>query len=71
MDGISSAALVHSRLPFKYQRQDIETQVLNELRHRVKLYLAVRAPRHDHTVAALSYRGWLIDKAIKIVLPKF
>jgi hypothetical protein len=45
--------------------------VLDELRHRVKLFLAVRTPRHDHTVAALSYRRWLIDKAIKIVLPQF
>ncbi len=63
--------LINSRLPLKDQWQDIETQVLDELGHRVKLFLTEWTTWHDDPFAALGHRRRLIDKAIKIVLPQF
>ena len=40
--------LINPRLALEDQRQDIETEVLDELRNRVKRLLAVWAARHNN-----------------------
>jgi hypothetical protein len=65
------AHLIDSGLPLKDQRQDIETQMLDELRHREKLLLAVWATWYDDTFAAGLQGFSYIEEAIEVVLPEF
>ena len=71
VDTIGTVFLVNSRLSLKYQRQHIETQVLDKLRHRVKLFLAEWTSGHHNAFATLGHGRRLINEAIKIVLAEF
>jgi hypothetical protein len=63
--------LINPWLALENQWQDIETDVFDELRHRIESLLTIRVARHDNGFPA--GRQWLrcINEAVEIVLPEF
>ena len=62
--------LINAGFTFEDQWQDVETNVLDELRDGIKLLLAIRATGNDNPLSSLSYRRRFIDKAVEIMFLK-